>query len=289
MDGKRIQEYISNEAKSLLTVYKQFQTLLPSETQDAAAHKGEDGRYIESLISEYLKRFLPKDLEVLTGFVLRPAVKTGINNRSRKNDQDTHSTQLDIIVYDSCHYPVFQRFGNNVIVPPEGVIAIISVKKKFNDGDFAKEALALKNAAKLCRYTKEDGNKVRGPFLGLVAMHSIEKKKIRTQQWIFNQIKSVYDASKNDTFDEAVGVITNIEGWSIFKRRPVDGNTQAEYVGFEHNEGEEHFGLQFLLTGILSVYYDPTRNVRERPGFTAFPSGRDYDCNLGKIAVDGLR
>ena len=104
-------------------MYRQFQTLLPDGTQDAAAHKGEDGRYIESLISEYLKRYLPKDLVVLTGFILRPAVKTEINNRARKEDEDTHSTQLDIIVYDSCHYPVFQRFGNDVIVPPEGVIA----------------------------------------------------------------------------------------------------------------------------------------------------------------------
>lgn len=57
MDGKRIQEYLSNEAKALLTIYKQFQTLLPHPNQDAASHKGEDGRYVESLIKEYLKRY----------------------------------------------------------------------------------------------------------------------------------------------------------------------------------------------------------------------------------------
>lgn len=50
MDGKRIQEYLSKEAKALLTVYRQFQTLLPADNEDAASHKGEDGRYIESLI-----------------------------------------------------------------------------------------------------------------------------------------------------------------------------------------------------------------------------------------------
>lgn len=144
MDGKRIQEYLSSEAKALLAVYRQFQTLLPDPTQDAASHKGEDGRYIESLIKEYLKKHLPKDLEVVTGFILRPAVKTGTQNRNRASETDTHSTQLDIIVYDSSHYPIFQRFGDNVIVPPEGVIAIISVKKKFNDGDFVSEVTALK-------------------------------------------------------------------------------------------------------------------------------------------------
>jgi len=289
MDGKRIQEYLSNEAKALLTVYRQFQTLLPADNENAASHKGEDGRYIESLISEYLKRYLPKDLEVLTGFILRPAVKTGTNNRMRKGDEDTHSTQLDIIVYDSCHYPIFQRFGNNVIVPPEGVIAILSVKKQFGQYDFQKEAIALKKAAKLCRYTTESEIQVRGPYLGMVAMHSIEKKKTPMPQWVFEQIESAYSADENDTFDETVGVITNIEGWSVFKRRPPNDDTKAEYVGFEHKEGEEHLGLQFLLTGILSVYYDSTRNFRERPGFTAFPSGRKEDFRLGSITVDGLR
>lgn len=134
MDGKRIQMYMDREAKSMLEVYQQFQELLPSAEQNAAVHKGEDGRYVESLIRNYLRKFLPVGLEVLTGFILRPAVKTGVNNRSRRVEQDQHSTQLDIIVYDSSHYPIFQRFDrDNVIVPPEGVIAIISVKKKFNE------------------------------------------------------------------------------------------------------------------------------------------------------------
>ena len=288
MDGKRIQLYLSNETKALLTVYKQFQTLLPHPTQDAASHKGEDGRYVESLITEYLKKFLPKDLEVLTGFILRPAVKTGLNNRMRNGEEDSHSTQLDIIIYDSCHYPVFQRFGNNVIVPPEGVVGIISVKKKFNNNDFVNEAIALKKAAKLCRYTNENGTKIRGPYLAMVAMHSIEKKETPTEEWIFDQVSSVYDSSK-DTFDETVGLITNLDGWSIFKRRPNESNTRAEYVFFNHNDGEEHFGFQFLLTGILSVYYDSTRNSRERPGFTAFPSGRKHDAELGAIDICGLR
>lgn len=288
MDGKRIQEYLSNETRALLAVYKQFQTLLPHPTHDAASHSGEDGRYIESLVKEYLKRYLPKDLEVLTGFILRPAVKTGSNNRSRSNDEDKHSTQLDIIVYDSAHYPIFQRFADNVIVPPEGVIAIISVKKKFNDADFSAEAKALKNAAKLCRYTDEKDIRIRGPFLAMIAMHSIEKKTETTQEWIFRQISPIYDKTE-DTFDETVGLITNVEGWSIFKRRPKENNTKAEYISFIHQTGEEHFGLQFLLTGILSVYYDSTRNTREGPGFTAFPSGRREDTVLGDIEVCGIR
>lgn len=289
MDGRRIQEYFFNESKALIDVYKQFQVLLPDGHQDAASHKGEDGRYVESLLKEFLKRFLPKDLEILTGFIMRPAVKTGLNNRDRKGQVDSHSTQLDIIVYDSNHYPIFQRFGDNAIVPPEGVISIISVKKKFNDYDFPGEIIKLKEAAKICSYTTESDIKIRGPFLAMVAMDSMTKKEPPIEEWIFSKINEAY-GKEQITFDEAVGLITNIEGWSIFKRRPT-GNQEnkAKYLFFKHSDKEGHLSLQFLLTGILSVYYDETRNFRERPGFTGFPSRRNQDKFLGEIEVSSLR
>ena len=151
MDGKRIREYWSNEMQALLDTYKQFQVLIPAKNRNGADHNGEDGRYVETLIREYLKRYLPKDLEVLTGFILRPAVKTGLKNKCRQDQQDMHSTQLDIIVYDSAKYPIFQRFGESVIVPPEGVVGIISVKKHLHDTDVPHELSVLKKAATLCK------------------------------------------------------------------------------------------------------------------------------------------
>ena len=301
MDGKRIQVYLANEARSLLTVYRQFQTLLPDEQQDAASHKGEDGRYVESLVKSFLSKFLPQGLEVFSGFIYRPAVKTGTNDRGRKGEKDAHSTQLDIIVYDRANYPVFQQFENNAIVPPEGVVAIISVKKKFHDQDFCKELNALKEASALCRQTSGTGKekvKVRGPFLCMVAMDSVDKVESDIAQWIFDN--AIYSAYENDDalkFDDMVGLVTNLGKWSIFKTRPEyvtskksDKKTlHANYISFYHKKDEEHLGLQFLLSGILSVYYDETRNRRKRPGFTAFPSGRKRDRTLGYIESSDLR
>ena len=54
--------------QAMLDTYRQFQILIPAKNKNGAAHNGEDGRYVETLIREYLKRYLPKDLEVLTGF-----------------------------------------------------------------------------------------------------------------------------------------------------------------------------------------------------------------------------
>lgn len=216
MDGKRIQNYWSNEMKAMLDTYKQFQILIPAENRNGAAHRGEDGRYVETLIREYLKRYLPKDLEVLTGFILRPAVKTGLENRSRKNEVDSHSTQLDILIYDSAKYPIFQRFGENVIVPPEGVVGIISVKKNLHENDIVHEAQALKTASKLCRCVDDSGQHLRGPFFALVSMDAFEKKEKTTEQWIFEKLKGFY-SKEDDYFDDLIGYIGSFNKWSIFK------------------------------------------------------------------------
>ncbi len=285
MDGNRLQKYWSKDVEALLATYKQFQELIPAKNIDGSAHNGEDGRYVETLLREYLKKYLPKELEVLTGFILRPAVKKGTNDRSRKGQNDEHSTQIDIIVYDSYKYPIFQRFGDSVIVPPEGVIAIISVKKHFHDSDIEKELGALKAASELCR----DG-KTRGPYISLISMKSKiqEKKTITQENWIFNICKEIYEKEDN-YFDNLVGYIGSLSEWSIFKKRPAKMGECATYVYMKHHDDEAHLGLQFLLTGILSVYYDKSRNSKERPGFTAFPSGRSHDATLGKIITKGLR
>lgn len=213
---------------------------------------------------------------------MRPAVKTGLNGRLRKGEQDQHSTQLDIIVYDTAKYPVFQRFGEYVVVPPEGVVAIISVKKHLKDSDIEKETSTLKNASKLCRCYNDSGDLIRGPFLSLVSMKSFTKTLKPTEEWIFKSMKKVY--SDTDYYDDLIGYIGSFSEWSIFKTRPKD-KTSANYIFFKHTDYEMHLGLQFILTGILSVYYDSTRSYLTRPGFTAFPSKRDSDKKLGTIKV----
>lgn len=280
MDGTRIRKYFQQEALSMLDAYKNFETLIPSPKGAGAEHKGEDGRFVENLIRSFLSKYLPKELEALTGFIVRPAVKVGKNDKSRKNEKDNHSTQLDIIIYNSALYPVFLRSNDTVIVPPEGVICIISVKKTLNDGDIEHELCALKEASKLCRI-----NGLRGPYLALVSMdNNICKQKPDTFDWIFKKMKFLYDNDENLAFDDMVGYIGAIKHWSIFKKRPTKKNPkEARYIMFKHDENTEHLWLQFLLTGILSVYYDSSRSTIIRPGFTAFPSKRQCDKELGVI------
>lgn len=293
MDGKRLQDYWSQEVDALIATYRQFETLIPSQEHQGAAHHGEDGRFVEELLREYFSKYLPKGLEIFTGFILRPAVKTGTTGKERKYDLDKHSSQLDIIVYDSERYPVFQKFGNSAIVPPEGVVAIVSVKKHLNDGDIVKECQALWHASKLCKtqYSNNQDDKVRGPYLALVTIESkIDKKRVENLDWIFNKIVEAYRCDDKPTFDELIGYIGSLSEWSLFKRRPSGKNvTKAKFISLVHAEGESHLGLQFILTGILSVFYDESRRNIRRPGFTAFPSGRAIEKYLGEIGCNGER
>jgi len=292
LDGRCVREYLAAEVRTLVAAYGQFETLLPAIDGSGASHAGEDGRYVESLVRQYLQKLLPNALEVSSGFILRPSVKTGINGKERAGQVDEHSTQLDIIVYDSANYPVFQRFGDSIIVPPEGVIAIISIKKHLRDADVKNECKALYLAAKLCRSIDTSNKPVRGPFLALLGVTSkIDKKQLSNAEWIFSQIQDVYqNLPERPNFDELVGYIGTFKNDSIFKKRPVDSPvTSASYVSINHKPSEEYWALLFLLTGVLSVFYDPTRNWRRRPGYSGFESGRKHDGDLGSIPVSGLR
>jgi hypothetical protein len=291
MDGQRLQGFWNQEVLALLAVYRQFETLLPSSSTKGAAHRGEDGRYVEALLRSYLQKYLPKDLEVLTGFILRPAVKTGKNTRNRKNESDQHSSQLDIIICDTGTYPVFQRMGETVIVPPEAVVAVLSIKKTLHDADVAAECQALATVGQICRSDEgEPKKRRRGPFLGLVGAGSaLADKKVAKEEAIFQKLEDLYTTAP--TFDDMIGFIGDLSSWYVFKARPPKNpkptNSMAEYFYLSLKDSELHHSFQFLISGILSVYYDETRRNTERPGYTAFPAMPAK--KLGKIPFEGLR
>ena len=283
MDGKRIQDYWSKEIEAMLSTYKQFETLLPAKKGKGSSHHPEDGRYAEDLVKEVLTKFLPRDLEVLTGFILKAAVKTNNTDKDRKGEKDQHSTQLDLIVYDSANYPIYQRFGDTCIVPPEGVIAVVSVKKHLRSSDIAKECTALQEVSKLCKTTNESSQERRRPYLALIGMST----KIECTSTIFEKMKVTYEKDDNKPdFDEFVGLVSALKQWSIFKGKPTSARNKVSYSSFTHANNAQHLGLQFLLTGIFSVFYDKSRRNIGRPGFTAF-SKDTFESNFEKIACKG--
>ena len=83
------------------------------------ANWAEEGRYKEIILMNYLKRTIPKQFSVGTGFV-------------RNGDDIT--TQIDIIVYDNSFPPLFSE-GDFVVVSAVSVCAIIEVKSKIKSSE----------------------------------------------------------------------------------------------------------------------------------------------------------
>jgi hypothetical protein len=97
------------------------------------AHYPSLGRYKERLLADAIRGFLPRAVEVGTGFVLFPHADPNPPGGPDFHDplnQSAYSIsrQCDILVYDSTRYPVVFRDGDFVVIRPEAVRAVIEVK-----------------------------------------------------------------------------------------------------------------------------------------------------------------
>lgn len=278
MGGERLRKYWSNDINALLETYKQFEVLIPAKSGSGSAHNGEDGRYVENMLKSYIKKYLPKELEILTGFILRPGVICGKSDKSRAKDDDQHSKQLDLIIYDTAHFPIFQRIDDNAIVPPEGVIAIISLKKHLRSEDIKYELPKLKEAVNLCKQYDINNDLIKKPMTALISM----KTDLKDMKSIFNVLHSEY----KDTYayDEMITYIGSIYDWTIYKKSIIDaGENYAQYRVFSHDINNIGRGFQYLLKKIMDTYYDNQRSNYKQPGYVALNSYTGSDKMIGQI------
>ena len=250
--GLRVRNFFEIEAQTLLERYKIIETLLPNSTTAGAAHRGEEGRFIESLLRSFLNKHLPGNLKAVSGFILCPATKTGIQDLERVlNHSDRHSSQLDVIVFDMDSYPIFEQFEEFCIVPPEVVVGIISVKKTLYNKDIEGEIVALRDAAELCRTENR-----RGPFTSLFAFKAEERSHAKLNTIVFEKINKTHCRGHFDTMVNEVSVLART---CVFKTRPDNGpRGKARYVAVDCTT-EGHIVLQRILQSLLSVYYDGSR------------------------------
>jgi hypothetical protein len=88
------------------------------------AQWAEEGRYKEAVLRNILRKFLPNNISVGTGFILKA---TGDNDA-----ENVLSSQLDIIIYDNTK-PVLFSEGDFIITTLSNVKGIIEVKSRITD------------------------------------------------------------------------------------------------------------------------------------------------------------
>jgi Domain of unknown function (DUF6602) len=90
------------------------------------ANWGDEGSYKEAILRNVISQYLPKNLSVGNGYILKKGNENG-------NQDFVVSKQIDILIYDNS-YPVIFSEGNFVIVIEESVKGIIEVKSKIYTG-----------------------------------------------------------------------------------------------------------------------------------------------------------
>lgn len=137
-------------------------------------HWGEDGRYKEIILINYLRKILPSNVSVGTGFV--------------KNKIGELTRQIDIIVYKSSAPRLFSE-GDFVILMPESVLGIIEVKSKSTHSIFSNTNSELSVIQKAEENGRVIGN--TNIFNGIFAYdNSIEFSKGFASSNLANQLRN---------------------------------------------------------------------------------------------------
>lgn len=86
---------------------------------------GQDGSFKEAILRKTISQFLPSNLSIGTGFIVR-------KEDYFENNTGTISNQLDIIIYEN-KTPVIFREGDFVILTDASVRAVVEVKTKVSN------------------------------------------------------------------------------------------------------------------------------------------------------------
>lgn len=100
-----------------------------------STHWGEDGRHKEVILINFLKRFLPNNIEVGTGFI---------------KEGDNISTQIDIIIYDPS-LPLYFKENDFIIAHPKSVLGIIEVKSNPDKNKIAKAIIKASKTGEIIK------------------------------------------------------------------------------------------------------------------------------------------
>ncbi len=250
----RIRDFFASEAESMFKAYKNFETLLPSKVRKGSQHTAEEGRFVESILRNFLIKHLPSNIGVFSGFILK---------KHAENDKFEASTQIDIIIYDTGNFPIYEKFQEFVIVPPEGVLGIISVKKTLRLADLKSECPKILKNLYLC-----SSSTIRNP---MTALFGFKNEGIIIEKNL--DLISTLLLEENKCFDDSIYYVTCLKDFTIYKETPLHENykemVKVEHTVVNYNNHQKNYdlALQSLINSILSVYYERNNKKSQRPYF----------------------
>lgn len=224
---------------------------LKNRVRQLVRHWQTDGEWKESVVRSFLRRHLPRNIEVGRGFVVSP--------------QGT-SAQIDVLLFDSCK-PVLFRDGDLVILTPDAVVGLIEVKTRV---DLSQFRAAVEKLCVQIELIKTQSNSAR--FFGLFAFEN-ESSDI---DGVLAAIKqSVQGSGSREVNCVCLGADLLIRYWDITPSPPP--RPYSQWHAYElPNEAQGYF-LHNVVEAIAPSSVDANSAVW-------YPVGGKEDRCVGKIA-----
>ena len=229
------------ECDKLLNGVDLFRNLLPSVSANASIHPGEEGRFVESLVVEFLRKSLPSQLEVASGFIVS------------SKDTGVRSSQVDIVIYDKQRYVPIMKYGDAVVIHDKALVAAISVKKNIRRDEITSEFQALSKIGSMCGM---NGNPK--PYLAVFALDIQELVNFEdTVTNSFNKILDAFlDREKGWASNEIVNDLIVLNKF-IIKKKDWKSESEKEdkvrYIWCGGNKEHRNIYVQHLINGIGKV------------------------------------
>ena len=251
MPEQNLPEFQKSIGKELLTIKDRVRNLIGD------AHRGEEGRYKESVLKKMIREYLPHNLSIGSWFIVS---KSHI------------SKQIDIIIYDN-RYPVVFRDEDFVIITQDMVKAIIEVKSKIYPSGNDSLRDVVNN-------------------LGRLENFEILKERIRENwvfSWIFAYEKGMQENRLRDQSKYAwvqLEYVNHISLWNNFFFKSWINNQQIS----PHSDSNvnwsrpffniyniEGYSFGYFLSNLLHIVSSP--NLEERSPFSFTipdPDGKEW-------------
>lgn len=279
MNKFSFQNFLNGEHDSLLISIDLFREFLPHHEHEASVHSGEEGRFIELVLMQYLMDKLPSGIGIGGGFVVD--VEAG-----------WHSKQIDILLYDRMNYAPIMKYGDAVVLPIQSIVGALSIKRKLYKSQLKNEIEAISDIG-----SHFGGMGYPKPYLSIVAFDSEQKDVTKASLDVFSAIAECYAPridyksrehfySWNELLDSVIVFDKFIVKGTNFKPGDNKKREASKYIWTGGDGSGRSLYIQQLLHGIHRAWYDSRRGVSAIGNLCAIPSGGMKQLGMVKFCIE---
>jgi hypothetical protein len=274
-----LQDFLNGEHDSLLTSIDLFRKLLPHHDNDASVHSGEEGRFIELALTQYLKEKLPCGIGIGGGFVVD--VDSGWNSK-----------QIDILLYDKINFAPLIKYGDAVVLPIQSIVAAFSVKRKLYKKHLINEINSLASIG-----SRFGGFGYPKPYLSIIAFDSDQKDIVKAKKEVSDAIFDYYKPRTdykerkhlyawNELLDSVIVFDKFIVKGSNFNPTDKKKKDASKYIWTGGDGAKRNLYIQHLLHGIHRSWYDIRRGNSSIRKLLSIPIGNMEQLGAVQICLE---